>query len=377
MSNALTGEERPVRDHSALPTAPPLFSPPSGLGLGKLLLFVVCVGVPTASNWRLAVRLSADINTSSPIEADTRRLCDATEIARGRWVPREYEKLPYIPTQLPKKRCYGDGDKARRPWKTFEWKPAANCRFPDFSPEEFCSLNKNQTVAFIGDSLMMEQYSALVHVMGVRDFNEEDTYIANGPMEFTFQVCDNQTTLFFRRNEWFRGYSQVMAKVRPNTIVANRGAWYRPDSQVLSRLEPNLKFTQKWEGGVHFIWKTTVPGHPYCESFARPADSLDAIEMHVGNISLYDENGPFKLDYHWYDFKQQNDVVVKKIAEYLEDYGIIDAYATNILRPDEHIINEMQVDCLHNCQPGSKTLLLNQWLLHLQRIKISRGRSGT
>ena len=191
----------------------------------------------------------------------------------------------------------------------------------------------------------------------------------SGSKDTFYRVCENQTLLIYRRNDWFREYPELLRLFHPDTVVANRGAWYADHPKVLKRVEANMKFTQQWEEKVHFIWKTSVPGHPYCEAFSKPVENRNSIERYIENLTLYSDSGPYKPDFHWYDFKQQNALVVPKILEYIDDFDVIDSYATNVLRPDEHISNNLTVGCLHNCQPGSKTLLLNQWLLHLQRLR--------
>jgi hypothetical protein len=74
------------------------------------------------------------------------------------------------------------------------------------------------------------------------------------------------------------------------------------------------------------------------------------------------------INFHWYDFQRQNNLVLRELEASGLDYNIIDGYHLNILRPDEHRTHTG--DCLHNCYPG-KMDVYNQLLLHFLRMERS------
>ncbi len=130
--------------------------------------------------------------------------------------------------------------------------------------------------------------------------------------------------------------------------------------------------TQCKEFGIkcHLFWRTTVPGHPLCQerNYSEPVNDLQAMEALIGNLSNYDER---TLQYHWYDYQHQNELVISRLAENLatSDFEIIDGYYLNILRPDEHRAH--QGDCLHSCYPG-KMDVYSQLLLHYLKVQRSQ-----
>jgi hypothetical protein len=116
----------------------------------------------------------------------------------------------------------------------------------------------------------------------------------------------------------------------------------------------------------HFFWRTSVPGHPECGTFPKPVNDLALMEERVANLAFYNNRS---INFHWYDYQHQNELVLKEIEKAGIEYNIIDAYYLNMLRPDEHRAH--QDDCLHNCYPG-KMDVYNQLMLHFLRMNRSK-----
>jgi hypothetical protein len=301
----------------------------------------------------------ADDGDSSSSSPKVQRLCHPSELTKGEWIPVQHDKLPYLSKQIERKQCYSS---MVSPWNTYEWQPSADCFLGDFSAKDFCRLAFNQTIALLGDSLTMEHFSALVHTLGVVTFDEESTFQQGGPKSFDFEVCGGRTRLYFRRSNWLREFETTLHEVEPDILIMNRGSWYSTDEKLVGRIEQSIGLLESWKRPLHLIWRTTVPGHPECNRFHEPATNLQLMEHHVTNMSLYTEQ---MLRWHWYDFQHQNRLVVESFSESSLDWDLLDAYSLNVLRPDEHLDG----DCLHNCQPGSKTLVLNRILLHLMKLR--------
>jgi hypothetical protein len=81
------------------------------------------------------------------------------------------------------------------------------------------------------------------------------------------------------------------------------------------------------------------------------------VESWIASPSNYDKN---TVEYHWYDFQHQNNLVLQMLAESGLNATVLDAYYLNVRRVDRH---RMPNDCLHNCYPG-KMDVLNQLFLH-------------
>lgn len=297
-------------------------------------------------------------------------LCSRSEIRQGAWKPRRFDRLPYLAKQLDKKQCYNQTHLELPYWDSYEWKPHADCEFTQWDSNLFCSLTTNMTIAILGDSSSLEHYSSLVNILGVKNVDEEAVYREGGPDGFDLMACNNRTRLIFVRNNWLRGVGKLLLNPNLNIIILNRGAWYSPDDELLKNVEQRIIGNLRaWhqrcnETGRHcqFFWRTTVPGHPWCTNFTKPATSIDEMEAWIANLSHY---LPDQQNYHWWDFARQNGLVLDLLNKSLGDlgsfYNVIDAYEINVLRPDDHV--GKHGDCFHNCQPG-KTMVYNQILLH-------------
>jgi hypothetical protein len=87
------------------------------------------------------------------------------------------------------------------------------------------------------------------------------------------------------------------------------------------------------------------------------------MEALVANLSNY-ASGKAQ-NFHWWDMKHQNNLMLDAFSKSGLAYEVIDAYGINILRPDLH----RPGDCLHSCYPG-KMDVYNQLLLHFLKRNI-------
>ena len=365
----------------------------------------VNVTILTTGNSSLPVTAAAT-SYFSTLSSTSLPLCSREQVRHGKWIPKTYPQLPYLPKQIPKKQCY-TLDTQPRPWHTYEWQPDAarrgDCVFTEWSANLFCqeiaalfpfsnSTNTNTThtttttIAVMGDSLSMEHFSALIHSLGVTDFEEESTFLPNGPQTFVYQVCppSQSVKIVFYRTNFLRDRQVVpiLKEYQPNLLILNRGAWYTKDEPYLNRIRGVLdalvehaaqEYNHKYPP-LHVLWRTTVPGHVTCGRFHHPATNVTEMEALVANTSLY---SPKELTFQWQQFQHQNQLAEQAFVDVLGTttnttrtfnniiWDILDAYDVNILRPDEHLVKHN--DCLHSCQPGSKTLVYNTLLLHILR----------
>lgn len=319
-------------------------------------------------------------------------LCTMEQVKTGAWKPVRLPKPPFIPTYLQfRNECYTNDQVRSAPhWDTYDWEPLAvskgACAFPAWDANEFCELSRDKTIAIVGDSLSLEHFTALAHQLGYTG-NTDDIWRPEFEGEnFIVKVCNGQTTLLHRRSFFLERMlmAHMLDAVTPDVMVLNRGSWYANDVALLrgiGRISPILQAYQskcrsEKHSDCHLIWRTTVPGHPGCMHFTKPATSVAAMEAHIANLSLYSKFGQGK--FHWWDFAHQNSLAVERLREKLSvdnsssaELDVMPAYEINILRPDLHTLSNRtdETDCLHNCALAGKTTVYNQLLLHLMRLR--------
>lgn len=191
-------------------------------------------------------------------------------------------------------------------------------------------------------------------------------------------VCRKQTRIVYKRDDLLSNVTQAIFKSGsfPQVIVMNRGAHYQNDTKLMKGMEAVVEEIALWKLQCeaynitcHLLWRTSVPGHPNCETFHAPVNDLQAMEVMINDRDNYND---VTMKYRWFDYQRQNKMVVDMLTNhpvFLQDekesppffLEIIDAYYLNILRPDEHRFH--QGDCLHNCYPGKQDVY-SQILLH-------------
>ena len=268
---------------------------------------------------------------------------------------------------------------------------------------------RRSTILIIGDSLSWEHFRSLNHLLGQRHVSQHSMWESKESQDnIKSLVCQNQVRLVFRRDDLLTNVSDSIfySQTFPQVLVLNRGSHYKNDTALLSGMNndviPAIKEWQETctELGIkcHLFWRTSVPGHPGCNAttnkFTEPVNDITEMERLIADMSMYNNR---TMEYHWYDYKHQNSLVVDLLRNELEDFDapvvvgdsnegghiegiddqqdlsrhnntfdIIDAYDINILRPDEHRAH--QGDCLHNCYPG-KMDVYNQLLLHFLKMR--------
>lgn len=295
-----------------------------------------------------------------------KQLCPIGEIKKGRWINATYNVPPYTPMRGEVQQRTCRDFKVDKIFHTYEWEPDAvhskGCVFKIWNKTSYCEIMKNKTVAIVGDSVSMDHYLSLTHLLGVPRAapraRPKDRLI-------TSRVCGNTSTLIGKRDFYLRSLNDVVREHSPDVMVLNRGLHYEDDSTLISHMNQTL-FPQlmDWQESCrlkskdcYLVWRTTVPGHPNCTQFTEPATSVETMEELVrarGN-----DNG-----YNWDKMSVQNELVLEAFKLSNIIYEVMDAYHTNILRPDLHDGN----DCAHTCLPNDNTyasflhhMLLNQY----------------
>ena len=256
----------------------------------------------------------------------------------------------------------------------YEWQPhdtqrgtrgaAASCHFTEWDPNLFCDLMRGSTILMIGDSLTYEHFQTLVHALGGN---------SNVCPTIVQPVCHHKETYVLFKEQRYpegkylkhEGIDALLHQYAPSMVILNQGTHYTTDDELLPELTKTFETIGRWQRkcrdiyGVkcHFVWRTTVPGHPDCGLFDAPVNDLSFMEKSI-------QRGDSKKQ-GWENFEHQNYLVLEQLASMAPDNRlstmVLDAYHLNLLRPDQH--RNPPFDCVHNCLPG-KISVYNQLLLH-------------
>lgn len=304
-------------------------------------------------------------------------LCPIETIQEGKWIPAIYEKPPYLPMRGERQQRECINFQANAKFSTYEWEPLAvqttGCTFQQFNQESFCNILKNKTLVVMGDSISLDNYISLTHLLGV-----PKPLPKVHPQEIEMQslVCENTLKLVGKRDFHLKNIASVLNHHDPNIVLLNRGAHYVSNEELLKDLlQDTFPKIKEWlekckqrNKECTFIWRTSTPGHPNCKNYTEPATSIFEMEALVQTAKNIHQ-----IDYqkgHWWDFKEQNEIIIKALKVSNISYDIMPAYHVNILRPDLHQLyaprqQGKKRDCLHTCLPQDNTLstLLHHMLL--------------
>jgi len=292
---------------------------------------------------------------TSPSPGYPSRFCSRDELRDGKWGEIDHNATPpYIPDDY-HRNCY-KGTQLEGYYRS-SW--TAPCRFDEFSPERFCELAGNKTIAFLGDSISWQQSVALRMILNATSPKTEK-YRNN----FHVEACSGTTKIYWERMDYIEDHKVKanLDKYNPDILVLNRGIWYTPDDDLIPALNSTLSTVKTWKESSQdekiVVWRTTAPGAPQCyHKFEPIKTSLDQyLREVVSNASLpwYHMDEKRRFHFNWWDIERQNQVVMKMILNSGISFELIDAFEMYTARPDlrrsQHQSNNK--DCLHQCLPG-------------------------
>jgi len=306
-------------------------------------------------------------STTREVQEDTekRTLCTMEQLVQGKWtMGAEKDKPPYIPTpgERQQKTCHGFDPSAR--WQDWEWTPEdhSRCDFlnSDIDSNLFCSLVRNKTIVIQGDSISFDHFLSLTHLLGVPV--APPRAVPKDPLRVS-KICNGTSMLIGKKDFHLQQVGRIIKEFHPDVMILNRGAHYVSDEQLIQHLNSTvIPHIAKWQDecvlekkDCHFVWRSTVPGHPYCTQFTKPAESVEEMEMMIATSPQY----------NWDKFKGQNELVMDLLSgSSLTAFNMLDGYPINILRPDLH--GPKHNDCLHTCLPRDN--IYSFITLHLLRL---------
>ena len=307
--------------------------------------------------------------------------CTREEIRHGRWNEVALPEAPYVPPEGYYKGVHGGsvcddfsstGDVL---FYTYEWVPHnssssryGGCTFDPWNATEFCSLGWT-SIAIVGDSLSWEHYSALLMTLGLHSDPNDQFVSRRGKKSIFTMGCNDTLKLIYQRSDQLEYVPQVIREENPQILILNKGSHPVSDDIYMAGWNQTISILEDHERNLTslgipnlFFFRTTVPGHPQCETYTAPVNNITEIEAVIANKSLYQGN---MMKFKWWQFKAQNKIMEDLLAQStLQNYHVMDAYDINIRRPDHH---RPPADCLHNCFPG-KTEVYHQLMLHFLKV---------
>jgi len=311
--------------------------------------------------------------------------CTRAQLQKGQWI-KTNETVPINEQETCKNKDYLTGGYSTN----YEWEPQDDynrtCEFGKWDANAFCSLVKGATIMIVGDSLSFEHYTNMMSSLGRhvspllqrRSFQKKMTLVqdvcsSSNDRQITTTTTQTQPAaaayVTYRRDDHLKNLASILEEKFPIILILNRGAHYSQDDKLLSDLQDTFLHVQNWQTkckqqyGIkcHFFWRTTVPGHPGCQTFTEPVNNITQMEELVRTKSIV--AGGQVTQYHWAQFQGQNILVLNELQKWSSriDYQVIDAYSVNILRPDQH--RAPGEDCLHGCDSG-KIQVYNRLMLH-------------
>lgn len=307
-------------------------------------------------------------STTREVQEDTekRTLCTMEQLVQGKWtMGAEKDKPPYIPTpgERQQKTCRGFDPSAR--WQDWEWTPEdhSRCDFlnSDIDSNLFCSLVRNKTIVIQGDSISFDHFLSLTHLLGVPV--APPARVPKDPLRVS-KICNGTSMLIGKKDFHLQQVGRIINEFHPDVMILNQGAHYVSDEQLIQHLNSTvIPHIANWQDecvlekkDCHFVWRSTVPGHPYCTQFTKPAESVEEMETIIASSPQY----------NWDKLKGQNELVMDLLSRssLLTEFNILDGYPINILRPDLH--GPKKNDCLHTCLPRDN--IYSFITLHLLRL---------
>jgi len=300
-------------------------------------------------------KMTGDTVAAVSSKSSQHSLCSLNQLYNGSWDSHTYDKPHYIPTTAGK-RCRGVDFNG--PWETWEWNVRdEDCEFARFHRDTFCSLSRKKTILILGDSISVDHFLSLVHLLGSRQAlpRARDKHAL---MDKT--VCNGTVRLISQRDFFLQHIAANVIRYKPDIIVLNRGAHYVADDELMNdmgkRIIPEVRAWRESCPECLFVWRTTVPGHPNCTHYTKPSLNRTAMEEAIqASLSMY-------AGYHWQEFDHQNQLILDAWNKSGIQHLVMDGYYFNLLRPDAHPSGH---DCLHTCAPGDE--IYSELLLHIMR----------
>eukprot|EP01062_Namystynia_karyoxenos_P082446 TRINITY_DN9286_c0_g1_i2.p1 TRINITY_DN9286_c0_g1~~TRINITY_DN9286_c0_g1_i2.p1 ORF type:complete len:476 (+),score=129.38 TRINITY_DN9286_c0_g1_i2:98-1525(+) len=251
---------------------------------------------------------------------------------------------------------------------------ASECELLDWDEELFCKGLNGRDIMFAGDSIQEAWHTSIYHQLGGRrDLNKAEGNSVGKMRCPTHPICEKYyekpLKLFHLTNQFLelravrqRNYKWYKYAPKYGLLVINSGAWMVDpvegktmisDDKYAGYMKQAATFLAKNYNGT-IIFRTTYPGHPYCESAAGPLQKPYA--------------PPYPQTYakfRWEAITRRNEIAVDLFRPIAH---ILDVRPMTELRPDGHIGrwhvknfpkhgppltgSSIITDCLHYCIPG-------------------------
>ena len=279
--------------------------------------------------------------------------------------------------------------------------PRTCARVPAFSPAAMCRAMRGRTLVFIGDSLMIGQFEAMIQAMahGRPDWDgdyhsigtfrhrlaswDHNVMNENPVVQHLYSFCADEAgskpfRMMLTINWKFRGYEPL--RMPPETaesaywvphrhflkkehdsnglvFVVNRGAHWDEDAVAEDGLLRFLRMVHEDMSNATVIFRSTNLVHVNCSHYMDPPPGTPPFDPSTYEF-VHDPR------WHWRDIAIQSDNVSKAVMNAVRDpAGIfLDITPSSSLRPDLHrggTDRTLGHDCLHFCLPNPMVDLWN------------------
>lgn len=272
----------------------------------------------------------------------------------------------------------------------YQWIPK-RCSLQNFDPVAIDNqLGGGQTILFIGDSLMRQQFNSWRFLMRPVWQSEEDA-LRNEPEEFSTvagnrfvfewakylvdeSVFAEKHQLTLRTNR--KGWPKRLIEEKIDYVVMNVGHhWHKLDKQFgqyEAMVQKVLRYFKEHFRGKRLIFRTSTPGHYECQQSDLSGAPIDYVPPLTEDNDPFNWRKPIRADLLW--AKEATRMGLSGKFRYLN-------VSHSIYRSDAHVEYKIRsgkqtVDCLHWCLPGvpgkiAQICLANSFTINSQILGIT------
>ena len=301
----------------------------------------------------------------APRTADSELPLDGQGADWGQWVPQDIETYAYL-AEPDFFRYQPHCDRVQREylvstgvvprWQRFAWQLRSDAQTPTrrrrpSTPGHFCGALANLSIAFVGDSMMLQLYEAIeAAVLGVslRWKNADAGVLGDRSAQAMAKstmtrsiVCDGGTTLYYARRDGLDMDAVAHAAERSDFLILNWGVHFVPDAEMAFRMAVLTALIDAHWGVKprdRIIWRASLSAHQWCKHDVAVEPSVGAVASRWNAMDVLTQD----RNISWPTIRSRIGGRVLRVD------------VPSRQRVDGHRIEGRGawIDCLHYCAPG-------------------------